>query len=139
VLGPATSISLILGVDQNISVAVIGFIGTFYTAIGGMKAVIWTDVFQSAVMIISVALVVVKGVIDADGVSNVWRINQEGGRLNLFKIDPNPFIRQSFWSYYFGAAFYFSMNYCFDQQMIQVCPSDMQFFYLLQLNVIFFN
>jgi sodium-coupled monocarboxylate transporter 8/12 len=71
-------------------------------------------------MIISVTLVVVKGVIDAEGLSNVWRINEEGGRLNLFKMDLDPFKRQSFYSYFFGAATYFSMSYCFDQQMIQV-------------------
>ncbi len=119
-LGPATAISYIMNLDQNISIATIGFIGTFYTAVGGMKAVIWTDVFQSNVMLVSVGLIVVKGIVDVDGFANFWRINEKGGRLNLFKLDADPFIRQSFWSYYFGGAFYFSMNYCFDQQMIQV-------------------
>jgi sodium-coupled monocarboxylate transporter 8/12 len=119
-LGPATAISYIMNLDQNISIAIIGFVGTFYTAVGGMKAVIWTDVFQSTVMLVSVGLICVKGIIDVDGFENFWHINEKGARLDLFKWDPNPFIRQSFWSYYFGGAFYFSMNYCFDQQMIQV-------------------
>jgi hypothetical protein len=34
-LGPAAAVSLIMNLDQNITIALIGFIGTCYTAIGG--------------------------------------------------------------------------------------------------------
>ena len=33
--GPATALSLILNLNQNITIGLIGFIGTFYTAVGG--------------------------------------------------------------------------------------------------------
>jgi Na+/proline symporter len=32
-----------------------------------MKAVIWTDLFQASIMIISVLLIVIKGILDAGG------------------------------------------------------------------------
>lgn len=86
---------------------------------GGMKAVIWTDLFQALIMLSSVAMIAIKGIVDAGGFDQFWQRNEQGGRLRLFDFNPDPFIRQSFWSYYFGAAIFFSMNYCFDQQMIQ--------------------
>jgi Na+/proline symporter len=63
--------------------------------------------------------VIIKGIIDVGGLGEVWRINQENGRLNFFEFDPNPLIRQSFWSLFIGGIFAWSMSYCIDQQMVQ--------------------
>lgn len=46
-------------------------------------------------------------------------INRAGGRLDLFDFNPDPFIRQSFWSLTFGQVFLNLMSYCFDQQSLQ--------------------
>jgi Na+/proline symporter len=118
VLGPSTALSLFLKLDSNISIAAMCVIGTFYTCIGGIKAVIWTDFFQASVMIISLLLVIIKGMADI-GVERVWEINSDGGRLNLFDFRPNPFLRQTFWSLYLGGAMQFVISYCFDQTMLQ--------------------
>lgn len=40
--GPATSLSYLTNLDEKIAIAFIGVIGTFYTTIGGLRAVIWT-------------------------------------------------------------------------------------------------
>jgi hypothetical protein len=53
-------------------------------------------------MFSGVIAVIVKGTIDAGGFSNLFEINHEGGRLNFFEFDPNPLIRQSFWSLVIG-------------------------------------
>ena len=53
---------------------------------GGLKAVIWTDVFQSMIMIAGLILVVVVGSIEVGGFAEVWRINKEFDRLNFFKL-----------------------------------------------------
>jgi Na+/proline symporter len=119
VLGPSTALSLFLKMNNTISIPLMCAIGTFYTCIGGIKAVIWTDFFQAGVMILSLMFVIVKGVYDMDGVSNVWKINKEGGRLELFDFTPDPLLRQTFWSLYFGGAMQFVISYCFDQQMLQ--------------------
>ena len=71
-----------------------------------MKAVIWTDLFQSVVMIASVLLIVIKGLVDLDGFSNLWYIADKGGRLNLFNFNPDPFERLNFWSLYIGGVVY---------------------------------
>lgn len=46
-------------------------------------------------------------------------INWNGGRLDLFDFNPDPFIRQSFWSLTFGNFLFHLMNYPLDQQTIQ--------------------
>ena len=48
-----------------------------------MKAVMWTDSFQICMMFAGLIAVLVKGSIDNDGFANVWRINQEGGRIEF--------------------------------------------------------
>lgn len=70
-------------------------------------------------MFLSLTIIVTKGIIDAGGFSNVWEINLNGGRLNLFDFNPDPFIRQSFWSLTIGQFIPMMMSYGFDQQMIQ--------------------
>lgn len=52
---------------------------------GGLKAVIWTDVFQSLIMIAGLIVVVIVGSIEVGGFDRVWQINKEFGRLNFFE------------------------------------------------------
>lgn len=70
--------------------------------IGGIKAVIWTDAFQMVIMFAGMLAVIVKGIIDVGGVGNLFDINSDGERLNFFIFNPDPFIRQSFWSLILG-------------------------------------
>jgi Na+/proline symporter len=53
----------------------------FYTCLGGLKAVIWTDVLQITLMYGTLALIAVKGTVKAGGFSEVIRRNFEGGRI----------------------------------------------------------
>lgn len=50
---------------------------------GGIKAVVWTDVVQAAIMVISVVLVGLMGAHRIGGIGEVLRIADEGGRLNV--------------------------------------------------------
>lgn len=52
---------------------------------GGLQAVVWTDVIQITAMFGAMALVAIKGTIDAGGFGVVWRRNMESGRIELPK------------------------------------------------------
>ena len=82
--GPATSLALLANLNEKTCIALLGFIGTLYTAIGGIRGVIWNDLFQGLVMFISLLIIIFKGVYDAGGLSNLFETNSKGGRLNLF-------------------------------------------------------
>jgi Na+/proline symporter len=43
----------------------VGAVGTFYTSIGGIKAVIWTDTLQAFFLIFGLGMLLIKGTIDA--------------------------------------------------------------------------
>lgn len=48
---------------------------------GGLKAVIWTDVFQTVVMFAGQLAVIVVGTSQAGGISEVWRKAVHGSRI----------------------------------------------------------
>lgn len=50
---PALAISSVTGINVYASVIIMGVITTIYTAIGGFEAVIWTEVFQAALMLLA--------------------------------------------------------------------------------------
>ncbi|XP_071807633.1 sodium-coupled monocarboxylate transporter 1-like isoform X1 [Asterias amurensis] len=74
---------------------------TFYTVIGGMKAVLWADVFQMTLMFICLIAAGVQTSIKL-GFATVWTTNMEGGRFNEIIFDPDPRIFVSFWSVVIG-------------------------------------
>lgn len=70
-------------------------------------------------MFAGVIAVIVKGTSDVGGLKNLWHINSQGERLNFFVFDPNPLIRQSFWSLVIGSFVAWISSYGIDQQMVQ--------------------
>ena len=52
---------------------------------GGIKAVIWTDVLQCILMILGLAMVCIKGSIDAGGLLEPFKIADQEQRLKLFE------------------------------------------------------
>ena len=46
IYAPATAISAVTGIDLTLAIISTGLVCVFYTTLGGMKAVVWTDVIQ---------------------------------------------------------------------------------------------
>jgi solute carrier family 5 (sodium-coupled monocarboxylate transporter), member 8/12 len=70
-------------------------------------------------MFAGIIVVISRGLYDVDGITNLININSAGGRLFLFDFNPDPFIRQSFWSVFIGSIFFSLSFFCFSQQMLQ--------------------
>lgn len=119
IFGPAVSLNIFSNLSEEYSIVIVGIIATFYTTIGGIKGVIWTDFFQIIIMIISLLFILIKGIYDVGGFGNLFEINSNGGRFNVLDFDPNPFERQTFWSVFFGFLVYFSYSFSTDQQTLQ--------------------
>jgi Na+/proline symporter len=82
---PALALSQVSGINLHIITCVTSMICIFYTTVGGLKAVVWTDTLQFILMIGGVVCVTVLGLIATGGFENVWETSDAGGRLIFFK------------------------------------------------------
>ncbi|XP_033644688.1 sodium-coupled monocarboxylate transporter 1-like [Asterias rubens] len=77
---------------------------TFYTVIGGIKAVLWADCFQMCLVIASLIAAATQAVIQI-GFGEIWLRNLNGGRINFFNFDPDPRVYVTFWTVIIGGTF----------------------------------
>ncbi|CAH1726372.1 unnamed protein product [Aphis gossypii] len=102
---PALAFNQVTGLDVHLITVIICVICIFYTTIGGLKAVVWTDAIQSLFTAVSIIIVIILGLIQIGGIGNTIRANQEGGRIEFFKMNPDPFLRHTFWTVTIGTTF----------------------------------
>lgn len=69
------------GVNIHVITPVVCIVCIFYTTLGGLKAVVWTDVVQTISMFGALMLVAVKGTVDLGGPDVVMQSAWESGRL----------------------------------------------------------
>ncbi|RUS87058.1 hypothetical protein EGW08_005211 [Elysia chlorotica] len=101
---PAVALSQVTGLSREISVLAMGLVCTFYTSIGGIRAVVWTDAFQLIVVWAGLLALMFKGANDVGGWRRVWDIAEEGDRLPRFDMNPDPFVRHTFWTLLIGGC-----------------------------------
>ncbi|KAJ8020199.1 Sodium-coupled monocarboxylate transporter 1 [Holothuria leucospilota] len=103
VFAPALALNAVTGISLVGSILAVGIVCTFYTTIGGITAVVWTDVFQQSIIMLAGFLVtIIACCVDVGGLKRVFQINIEHGRGTFFDFRPNPTIRHSFWSVFIG-------------------------------------
>eukprot|EP00105_Crassostrea_gigas_P030122 XP_011452329.1 PREDICTED: sodium-coupled monocarboxylate transporter 1 [Crassostrea gigas] len=100
--GVSTAIESVLGVPIWLCVVIVSICSMIYTAIGGIKAVIWTDVIQYWIMLASVLAVLIQGSLKVGGGSEVIRINSKGNRLDIWNFSLDPTLRYTIWSSVIG-------------------------------------
>ena len=84
--GPSTALEAVTGLPAAASIITVTVVGTLYTAIGGMKAVIYTDTLQSGIMLAGLLAVVIKGTIEISGLEKVFSIAKQDGRMNIQRL-----------------------------------------------------
>lgn len=82
---PALAFSQVSGINLHIITFVTCLICVFYTCVGGLKAVVWTDTLQFLLMIGAVCCVITLGLHSTGGIVNVFKTADKGGRLIFFK------------------------------------------------------
>lgn len=84
---PSLAIEATTGLSSKTSITLLAVICIFYSTIGGMKAVLVTDVFQAVLMFGSLVCVVVVASAEIDGgLTEVWKIARQYQRNELFKL-----------------------------------------------------
>ncbi|XP_069104575.1 sodium-coupled monocarboxylate transporter 1-like isoform X2 [Argopecten irradians] len=116
--GPAIALEAVTDFPFWASVFIVAGTAIIYTSIGGLKAVVWTDVLQCLIMTIGMVVVIIKGTIDVGDFGKVLQINKDNLRINYFNFDPDPTVRHTFWTLLGGSFIgYFGMT--FNQATVQ--------------------
>ncbi|XP_076089792.1 sodium-coupled monocarboxylate transporter 1-like [Mytilus galloprovincialis] len=116
---PSTALQAVSGFPQWASFIIIGCICTFYTFMGGLKAVIWVDVFQALIMVAGILAIVIRATLDVGGFDRVWEINSKWNRIDFWNFDPDPTVRHTFWALVVGGMINWTGTYGASQSSIQ--------------------
>ncbi|NXM72785.1 SC5A5 protein, partial [Serilophus lunatus] len=119
IYAPALILNQVTGLDIWASLLSTGVICTFYTTIGGMKAVIWTDVFQVFVMLSGFIAIVIRGVLLVGGPTKVLGIAANGSRVNFGDFNPDPRSRYTVWTFLLGGTLVWLSMYGVNQAQVQ--------------------
>uniref|UniRef100_A0A8B9NQU0 Sodium-dependent multivitamin transporter n=1 Tax=Apteryx owenii TaxID=8824 RepID=A0A8B9NQU0_APTOW len=116
---PALALNAVTGFDLWSAVLTMGLVCTLYTTLGGLKAVIWTDVFQTLVMFAGQLAVIAVGARRVGGIGRVWRVADEAGKISGIDLNPDPYERHTFWTLAFGGVFMMLSLYGVNQAQVQ--------------------
>ncbi|XP_045173763.1 sodium-coupled monocarboxylate transporter 2-like [Mercenaria mercenaria] len=95
-VGTCVALDIVLGIPFWGTILAYTFVTTIYTSVGGIKAVIWTDVFQLLVMVTGMIAVLVKSTTGAGGVEKVFEYAKD--RIGSTDFRLNPTIRYTVWN-----------------------------------------
>lgn len=116
---PSLALNAVTAIPLWGCIITIGVVCTFYTALGGLRAVVWTDTFQTFIVIAGLIAVVVRGAQQVGGINHIWNTADDGGRIFFLDWRPDPTVRHSVWALFFGAMVGQLTIYAANQTMIQ--------------------
>lgn len=114
--GTCVALELVMGLPVWATILIYTIVTFLYTAIGGIKAVIWSDVFQFVVMFTGIVAVVVKGTNDTGGVTSVFENGKD--RFSYIEVGADPRLRYTVWNLSIGCVSIF-INFSFMQPAMQ--------------------
>jgi len=120
---PSLALNAVTGLDLWGSVIGMGIVVTFYTSLGGMKAVLWTDTFQALVIFAGLLAVIIKGSMIQGGFDKAWEMCNSRDRIHFDDFNPDPKTRHSVWSMVVGGWAFWTFLYGVNQAQVQRCLS----------------
>ncbi len=117
---PCVPLSRVAGISLELCVVSVGVGATLYTVLGGMKAVVWTDVVQFFVLIGGLVVMVVTLVENVDGGAlGIWEKASAGGRTTLIQFEGDLFSDTTIWAILIGSIAAYLADYGADQVALQ--------------------
>lgn len=120
IYAPSLVINLVTGLPVWQCILFMGGFTTFYTTLGGMKAVIWTDVIQFTVVSSGVFLIFYKTLSQIrGGIPAAYHAALEAGKLQLLNFSTDPKHLTSVWALLLGGFVLSMAPVTTDQAIIQ--------------------
>jgi len=119
ILLPSIALSVVTGIDVRTSIVVMGVVSLFYTVLGGIEAVIWTEVVQVIILLTGalLALVLIPLYLDHPPAHNLHTL-QAYQKLQLFDLRFD-FTSSTFWVVVIGGFALNLIQYGCDQTVVQ--------------------
>ena len=113
-------VAIALGTGEVTSIAIISALTVVYTFEGGLAAVIWTDVVQTAIYVggTLVGLVTILHLVPG-GWAAIHAAAAGAGKLQVFDFSWNFWIPYTFWAGVIGGAFLTTASHGTDQLIVQ--------------------
>lgn len=119
----ALALAPLTGWDIRTIIVVTGVLVTIYTMVGGIEAVIWTDVVQSVVLVGGAILCVFVLVGQIGGTDELLRVASENHKFSLGSFSANPATlvakEPTFWMVLVYGIFINWTNFGIDQSFVQ--------------------
>ncbi|ELU01000.1 hypothetical protein CAPTEDRAFT_107400 [Capitella teleta] len=119
VYAPSLALEAATGLSIKVSIPIMTVVATAYTALGGMRAVIWTDVFQSGIMLCGIIAILFKGCMEVGGISEAFHYAQLEGRVFGFSTSVDPRERLTVWGFVFAWSSTWGFKYGLQQTSTQ--------------------
>lgn len=116
---PAVAISSVTGIDIYLCLAIMGIICTIYTVMGGIEAVIWTDVVQVIVLLGGAIGCIIYAVMEVDGgFSEIISLGVKHDKFQVFHTGWDP-ARLVTWVVFVSFFFLNLIPFTSDQTIVQ--------------------
>jgi SSS family transporter len=119
---PALALSTVTGINVYACIVVMGVLATLYTVLGGIEAVVWTDVLQVFVLLggalVSLVIIALKLSASDGGLAAAFTMVGDADKLRLADLDW-PATEAVLWVIVVGAAMQILVSYTGDQTVVQ--------------------
>lgn len=122
IYAPSVVLAVVFSLDEVLTILLIGGFATLYTALGGMRAVMWVETWQMLVILAGILFcfgAVVFGLPDSVGLTEALRIAGVAGRLETLSFDPDPRLTYTVWTGLLGGLFLMLSYFGCDQSQVQ--------------------
>lgn len=122
IYAPSVVLAVVFSLDEVLTILLIGGFATLYTALGGMRAVMWVETWQMLVILAGILFcfgAVVFGLPDSVGLTEALRIAGAAGRLETLSFDPDPRLTYTVWTGLLGGLFLMLSYFGCDQSQVQ--------------------
>ena len=115
---PALALSTVMGMDIYLAIIVMGILAILYTYLGGMEAVIWTDVVQVIVLLGGIVIGLIYISLDIGDVGYIFETAYNDGKFQMLDLRFST-TEVVTWSMFLGSFALSFVPYTTDQAVVQ--------------------
>ena len=122
IYAPSVVLAIVFDIDEKVIIIAIGVGATLYTALGGMRAIMWVEMWQMLIIFLGILFClgsVIFGLPEGISLADAVRIAGATGRTNTVDFDLDPNVTYTIWTGILGGIFLMLSYFGTDQSQVQ--------------------